>query len=248
MSTSSLHEHLSRIPTYWSILRQAHGGSTRVQEVARAWFMERYLPVVRRYLVKAVGVEAADELAQEFAIRFLEGRYTNANPGRGRFRDYLKTCLFALVADFRKTQTKSQTLQPLSDGWDPVDPRDHDVSESKSFNLEWRTALIDRALSNLEREDRQNKQLRYCVLRFRMDHPEYRSHQAAEKLSAQLGITVNAGWFRKRLMAGRERLALLLLETVAESLEDTSLDRVQEELAELELLQYCRPVLDRLRE
>jgi hypothetical protein len=72
--THSFNDHLSKIETCWNILRQAHGGSTQKREQARAWFVERHGPMVRRYLAKAVGAEAAVELTQEFAKRFLEGR------------------------------------------------------------------------------------------------------------------------------------------------------------------------------
>jgi DNA-directed RNA polymerase specialized sigma24 family protein len=245
MDPAALNDHLSRLGTCWNVLKQANGASSQKREVARAWFVERYEAVVKRYLAKAVGNEAAEDLTQEFAARFLQGRYANADAGRGRFRDYLKTCLFALVADFRKQQARRKTQQP-AEGWDPVDPHAAD-DDHASWNQTWRGSLIERALDHLEREEQRDQKQLYTVFKFRLDHPELRSVQAAEKLSVRLGRTVSDVWFRKRLMASRTRFAALLLETVAESLDNPTLDQVKEELADLELLSYCGPILDRLK-
>jgi DNA-directed RNA polymerase specialized sigma24 family protein len=247
MDQVSLNEHLSRIPTCWNVLKQAHGGSSQKREVARAWFVERYEPMVRRYLAKAVGTEAAAELTQEFAIRFLEGRYSHVDMERGRFRDYLKTCLFALVSDFRKKEAKSIVKQMPAEGFDPADNRAVTDADDKSWKLSWRGELINRSLQNLQQEERREHHFLYTVLKFRMDHPDLHSPEAAEKLSGQIGNRISAGWFRKRLMAGRERFATYLLETVAESVENPTLDAVKDELADLELLSYCGPLLDRLQ-
>jgi hypothetical protein len=49
-------------------------------------------------------------------------------------------------------------------------------------------------------------------------------------------------------MHARRRFAELLLEEVARSLDPPTLERVTDELAELDLLDYCRPLLKRLQE
>ena len=50
--------------------------------------------------------ERAEDLTQEFALRFIRGRFRQADPGRGRFRDYVKTSLFNLVEDYRRQERK----------------------------------------------------------------------------------------------------------------------------------------------
>src|SRR5205814_2382076 len=68
-------ERLSRIATMWDMLRQANepadaGASHEAQRV----LMERYCTSVHRYLLGALRDEdAAGELFQEFALRFLRG-------------------------------------------------------------------------------------------------------------------------------------------------------------------------------
>ena len=49
------------------------------------------------------------------------------------------------------------------------------------------------------------------------------------------------------LRRARERFGELLLEETSRSLSDAGLDRVEEELAELRLLIYCRAVIQRRR-
>jgi DNA-directed RNA polymerase specialized sigma24 family protein len=247
MDPIALNDHLSKIETCWNILKQAHGGSTQKREAARAWFVERYQPMVQRYLAKAVGPEAAADLTQEFAMRFLEGRYQHAGRSPGRFRDYLKTSLFALVADYRKEQAKQKSHHLPEEGWEPADHRVAAESDDQNWKMIWRGEFISRSLGALEREERRAHNFLYTVFKFRLDHPGLRSPQAAEKLSDQVGKSVSAGWFRKRLMASRERFAALLLDAVAESLDNPTLDEVKEELAALGLLDYCGPLLDRLR-
>jgi hypothetical protein len=49
------------------------------------------------------------------------------------------------------------------------------------------------------------------------------------------------------LHRARDAFAEMLLDEVMDSLEVASLDDAEEELIELELLEYCRPALDRRR-
>jgi len=61
----------------------------------------RYSGAVYRYLVGALrDSDAAADLAQEFAVRFIRGDFRRASPDRGRFRNYLKSALINLVNDY----------------------------------------------------------------------------------------------------------------------------------------------------
>jgi DNA-directed RNA polymerase specialized sigma24 family protein len=63
--------------------------------------------------------DTAGDLAQEFALRFLRGAFRHADPGRGRFRDYMKTALIHLVNDYRSARSASSRPLP-PDTADPV--------------------------------------------------------------------------------------------------------------------------------
>ena len=90
-------EHLSQITTLWTMLLRAHTPADDAA-AARHALLERYGGAVGRYLLGAVhDPDAAAELTQEFAVRFLRGDFRRAEAARGRFRDYLKTALIHLV-------------------------------------------------------------------------------------------------------------------------------------------------------
>jgi hypothetical protein len=82
-------ERLSQITTLWSLLRQAQGVSAADPLCAQHALMDRYYGAAYRYLLGATrNEEAALELFQDFAVRFLRGDFRRADPERGRFRDY----------------------------------------------------------------------------------------------------------------------------------------------------------------
>src|SRR5207248_11116913 len=87
-------EHLSRISTLWTMVRQAHAAVPDTRAQAHQRLLERYQGAVYAYLRGAVCTEAiADDLFQEFALRVVRGDFSRAKPEKGRFRDYLRTSL-----------------------------------------------------------------------------------------------------------------------------------------------------------
>ena len=94
--------HLSQIQTAWSMVRQAHGDDTAVH-AAQQSLLDRYGGAVRRYALASLRDEdAADEVSQEFALRFVRGTQgsflenghsTREGAGRatGHFRQSLST-------------------------------------------------------------------------------------------------------------------------------------------------------------
>src|SRR5262249_42324166 len=63
--------------------------------------------------------DAAEELTQEFAVRFLRGDFRQADPSRGRFRDLLKRALRHLAIDYWRRQRAEKERLPISlvDDW-----------------------------------------------------------------------------------------------------------------------------------
>jgi RNA polymerase sigma-70 factor (ECF subfamily) len=243
MTEQELRERLSVINTRWSLLRQAHASDRDEAGNARAELVQRYSGAVYRYLLAGVrDPDVAADLSQEFAVRFLEGRFHKADATRGRFRDYLKTCLFNLVSDYRR-RGEQPRLAPLKDN-EPVavDPPPED---EQAFRDIWREVLLQRAWLALEQVEKETGQPYYLVLRFRVDHGDLSSQQMAEQLAAQLGKPLTAAGVRQTLHRGRERFAELLLEEVHRSLGPSGSDYLAEELVELNLLKYCQDALNR---
>lgn len=240
--------HLSRIPTAWSMVRRAHGDHSAVQ-FAQQTLLDRYGGAVRRYALAALRDEdAADEVFQEFALRFVRGDFRNADPERGRFRAFVKTSVYRLIVDHQRRQKKRGREGPMhSNIAEPAGSEDEAGADDALFQASWRDELLARCWQKLADEEQRTGRPVHTVLRYRADYPELRSPELAEGLSKKLGKPMNAGAVRVSLHRARELFADLLLAEVAESLTDDSLDGVEQELIELELLEYCRPALERRR-
>src|SRR5690242_17562975 len=96
MDSSDEQTRLSRIQTQWTqILSQGEPPGDSVRRL-----LLRYYGAAYRYILGLVReAQAAEELAQDFAVRILRGDFQGANPERGRFRDFLKTALRNQVRD-----------------------------------------------------------------------------------------------------------------------------------------------------
>ncbi len=235
---------LSRISTLWGKLREAHGdGPQELTDAARSELLQRYSGAVYRYLYSAVrDPHLAEDLTQEFAVRFMTGRFRQANPERGRFRDYIKTALFHLVDDHRRERRRLRAQQ-LDQGPDPA-VEDDSIQRDADFRQSWRDELLARCWKAL-RADQSTKQPLFLALRMQADHPQFSSAEMAERLAQQVGTSVTPATARQWLHRARQRFAQLLVDETRHSLgEDASTTDLEQELAELDLLQYCRSALD----
>jgi len=237
---------LSWLSTYWSLVLQAHRGPADAARPARELLLDRYAGAARRYLHGALRDEdAADELFQEFALCLVRGDLRGADPCRGRFRDYVKAVLSHLVADYHKRRQRWPRPLP-ADGFEPAAEVPNEDLD-RQFLESWRDELLAHAWAALAEVERRTGQPSYVVLRFRADHPDLRSPQLAEQLSGRLGRPLTAAGVRQLLHRARERFAELLLDEVSRSVEAPAAERLEQELVELGLLEYCRPALERRR-
>jgi DNA-directed RNA polymerase specialized sigma24 family protein len=248
MEQESQDQHLSRISTLWTVVCHAKGGPAEAATAAQEELMRRYRRAVYRYLLGALReADVADELTQEFALRFLRGDCRQADPQRGRFRDFVKGVLFHLIVDYhRRKRVQPQPL--LADGAEPAaaDPSPDDLFD-RGFRDSWREELLARTWDGLAGIQKETGQPFHAVLRFRIEHPDLRSSQMAEQLSAQLKHAVTADWVRQTLHRGRDKFADLLLAEVADTLQNPTSEELQSELSDLGLLTYCQPALKRYR-
>src|SRR5262245_58725273 len=101
--------HLSRMKTQWTALFEAHRPGGDAATRARCALLLRYHAAAYRYLLGTLrDAAAAEELAQDFAVRFLRGDFKQADPQRGRFRDFLKTSLRRLAIDHWERQQRDR--------------------------------------------------------------------------------------------------------------------------------------------
>jgi RNA polymerase sigma-70 factor (ECF subfamily) len=209
---------------------------------ARKQLLACYAAPARRYLLGALrDPDAADELSQEFALRFLRGDFAGADPQRGRFRNFLKGVLSHLVCDYWR---RRKPRQLAGDVPEPVAP---EADLDREFLDGWREALMDRAWSRLYQVQCQTGKPLYDVLQLRARDSGLRSAQIAERLSGLLDKPVRADLARQMLHRARAKFTDILLEEVAQTLELPGADDLEEELLDIGLLEYCRAALERFR-
>ena len=116
VSMADAAQRFNEISTHWSLIFQAHASADPAAADAQADLLLRYGAAVYQFLLgKLCDPEAAEELAQEFALRLVRGDFRRAHPDRGHFRGLLQTALTNLVIDYRRRQkTRHHTLPPDS--------------------------------------------------------------------------------------------------------------------------------------
>jgi RNA polymerase sigma factor (sigma-70 family) len=243
MDAQALNERLSQMKTQWTLLFQARQGDAANAALRR--LLLRYHGAAYRYLLGVLrDAAAAEELTQEFAVRFLRGDFRNATPQRGHFRDFLKAALRNLVIDHWRRKGKGPL--PLESGLDrPAEEGSVGDDLDRPFLDKWREELLARTWEELAEAQRQTGQPFHTVLCWKTERPEARSAELAGRLAAETGKPVTEAGLRQTLHRARERFADLLLEEVARSLETSDPEAVERELLCLGLLDYCKSALKR---
>ena len=167
-----------------------------------------------------------------------------ADPERGRFRDYVKRALINLVIDYHKRkQARPQALpeqgveEPAADSLTP--------EADQEFLDRWREELLARTWETLAEFERREGKPYHTVLHFRAANPHVTSGDMATELAARSGGRFTAISVRLILHRAREQFARLLIAEVSRSLQTSEPDRLEQELMDLGLYAYCRPIFVR---
>lgn len=247
MADSGSDARLSQVQTLWTVVCRAHGdGPADAVRAAQDQLIDRYSKVVHRYLLGALrDRDAADELSQEFALRFVRGDLKGADRERGRFRDFLKGVLFHLIGDYYRRQKRAARSLPAEH--DPPATSDEPAWSDQQFMDSWRSELLNRAWKALADLENETGQPFHSVLQMRAQKIDLRSTQLAEELSAQLNKPITSAGVRQMLHRAREKFAEFLIDEVAQTMLKPTLQDLEEELIASNLFEYCRPALDVLR-
>jgi DNA-directed RNA polymerase specialized sigma24 family protein len=235
---------LSQIATTWTVLRQAHQGPASDAQAAVQLLVQRYRGAVFHYLRRLLGDDhAAEDLSQEFSMALLGGGLKGADPARGRFRDYVKGVLFHLVSKHRQKAARLPAAlagdHPL---WQDLAGQGDPAGEAVGAFVEsWREQLLTRAMAEL----REANATLHAVLTLRTQHPDVPAEQLGKDLAGPLGRELTGEATRQALRRARVKYAELLFDVVAQSLLTDDPAEVDAELADLGLLDYCHPLLDR---
>jgi RNA polymerase sigma-70 factor (ECF subfamily) len=245
MAPDDLNARLSAISTQWTRLFQAHREPGEAGTPAMRELVLRYYGAVYRYLLGALrDPAAAEELTQDFAVRFLRGDFKRADPGRGRFRDFLKTALRNLALDhWRKRAAAPGRLDSSAPVAGEPPPTADDLD--RAFLDKWREELLRRAWEGLAKVEDEAGKPYHTLLRYKAARPRLRSAELAEYLGTRLGRPVTVAALRQLLHRAREQFAELLVQEVAWSLQTADPERLAQELIDLDLLDYCRSALAR---
>jgi RNA polymerase sigma-70 factor (ECF subfamily) len=247
MMSEAVPAHLSHLLTVWPEVLAAKGGRDSRSDDARGQLLVRYHEAVYLYLLRKLGnPHAAGEVYSDFALRVLEDErlLRSVDPERGRFRDYLKTVLFRMAADYWRKQQKNKTID-LPPEW---------TDEEEQWQPIWKQELLNQVWKELEKVEINTGQPYASVVRLKEEQPELRSHHLAEQLSEKMGRSFTAENIRKIIQRGRELFADLLVAEVARTLKDTpdeviTVQQIEDELIDLELyLSYCKEALKRYAE
>ena len=239
---------LSRIDTLWSVVRQANDGSVEKVKQAQQALLERYGGAIRRYLLGSLRSEdAADEVFQEFALKLVSGAFQKAHASHGRFRSFLKTTLFHLSVDYQRRGKRDAARGVLGDTPDRHFGEDRLAEEDRAWTRSWREEILAKGWSALAKTEQTTGTPYYTVLHFRSEHPELRSQEIADQLHGKVAKKLGSSSVRVLIHRARELLAEQLLDLVLDSIDDASLEECEEELIDLNLLEYCRSALQRRR-
>jgi DNA-directed RNA polymerase specialized sigma24 family protein len=198
----------------------------------------RYSGAVYRYLLGAVrDADVAADLCQEFAVRFLRGDFHRVAPDRGRFRDYVKTALVNLANDHHRARQAGP--KPLA-----IDAAAPELPSEDDFVGGWRQSVLDQTWKALAEAN----PTFHAVLLLRIENPDMPSNEMADRLTAELGKPMSAENVRKSLQRAHGKFADLMLDQIADSLDEPTHEDLEAELQALDLLRYCRSTLDQRRE
>lgn len=238
---------LSRIDTLWSVVQQAHDGESTAVVGAQQQLLDLYGSAIKRYLVASVrDQDLADELFQEFAVKFIRGDFRSADPARGKFRSFVKTSLSRMIAQhYRKlSRRKELALDQAPEQVAGSPPPDDDPA----FLASWRDELLSRTWQSLAAHESQTGVRYNSILRLRVAQPGLTSEELAEQLTEIVGKPVTPSAARVYVHRAREKFASLLMEVVAHSLDSRDRSQVEAELIELGLIEYCQEGLEQLND
>lgn len=232
--------HLSQIATRWSLLLQAHRANDSHRGAAQTELLLRYCGPVYRYLRSLARDEVdAEDLCQDFALRFLRGDFRHADPKRGRFRDYLKASLCHLAQEFRRRKLPRALAAGQPASAELAAPPDQEAN--RAFADLCRQELLNRTWDALAKTSAARNDRFFEVLRLKAQVPSRTAADLVEALSATADRPLTPDGIRQALHRARLRFAELLRIEAAASLPSDDPEAIDAELADLGLLVYCQP-------
>tara|TARA_R110002073_G_scaffold79814_2_gene192477 strand:- start:99 stop:803 length:705 start_codon:yes stop_codon:yes gene_type:complete len=223
--------------TRWSLIARANKGDAgarlALDELCRVYWP----PVYAMYRGDGVSAEQARDLTQGLFANLLEREdFGKADPERGRFRSFLRTCARNWLLNERdreqalkrggEARVFSLDTEQEEQRWSR-DPADH-LDAAAIFERRWAQIVIEQSLSRLAEEEHEaGRGAVFVILRPALEGDSLQ-HSWAE-LAVQLGTTEGA--LRVAVHRLRKRFRERIEAEVRDTLGDT--DGNRDELAEL---------------
>jgi RNA polymerase sigma factor (sigma-70 family) len=191
-------------------------------------FLLRYGPAIQKYLQALLkNADDVEEVKQDILVRVVQDSFSRANPDRGRFRDYLKIAVRNTALSHLRRRRAVQ-VGDAALGQVP-DPDASQPAAEQQWLAEWQRCALNKAWRALENHQRTSPgNLFHTVLKVAVEHPEEDSRELAERTAALIGRQLRADAFRKQLSRARRMFAQLLVEEVAQTLEEPKPALVEE--------------------
>lgn len=205
-------------------------------------FFFRYGNAVRGYITAILrDPAAAEEVLQELILAFLRRGGVDTWPGKGRFRDYLKTA----ARNAASTHLRKKGREPAAADLElQADPQSSDEVADRALRSDWQKCIMDRVWRELESHERRSPgNLCYTALKVFTEYRHEDSPRQAAIVSERAKRPVSAEAFRKQVSRARVLMAELILQEAGRGLGDPTADDVEGELAELGLWGYVADYL-----
>jgi RNA polymerase sigma-70 factor (ECF subfamily) len=226
--------------TRWSLVRQAASSADPAAAQALSALCEAYWYPVYAFIRRSgKGPHDAEDLTQGFFARLLENEIlADADPEKGKLRNFLLTCVRRYLADAHDhamaRKRGARVLVSFNPDWaeqayatEPVD----DLTPDRLFQRRWALTVLEFSFQLLRDEfAAEGKGEIFQTLRpFLGFGPD--PEQRYEDISAATGTPI--GTLKTQVFRLRQRWRELLFEQVSMTLEAPSPDEVKGELGEL---------------
>ena len=214
--------------TVWSTVLKARQGDEEAQAAAMERLLSRYRPPILRQIQASwrCTPEQAEDLTQDFILHCLQVDFLRrVDPGKGRFRAYIKTCISNFLADQhardmalkRGGGERPASLDETDDfGNRLFDPASGSEGPGEVLDRAWALEILDHALECLEMEcvsARQGALFEAVKGQLGRAPDEGTAAEIASNLGLKAGA-VHAAMFRMRKRLG-ELIHSEVLQTVA---------------------------------
>ncbi len=227
LSGSSQKVWLNRISTRWTAVNNP------------TLFVRRYGRAIRKYIATLIrDPNDAEEVEQDFMLRMVQKGFHTADSNKGKFRYYLIT----IVRNAAMQWLCRRNQMPMSaEGMELVPAS---VEAHTEWTSDWRKCIMKSAWKTLDKYQKRTTGNLFCtVLRVSAQYPEVDSTTLAKKVSEMTGQHLTPEAYRKQLSRARKRFADLIVQEVARTLIEPTLEGIKDELNCLDLMKYVEGYL-----